>query len=134
MAIPNATRFYRNTIPATGTGSFYFENVATPYAAIQVIPILPATSIEFTNLYYSNVSPKDYDGSMPGDANTAVTSSQHAYVWAGPDPAFSGTITVASAFLTSSLYNVGNLAAKHLRVDLGSKTGGEVVVYVNRKG
>lgn len=134
MAIPNGNVWQRKTIAATGTGSYYFTDIATPYLAIQVIPILPATGIELTNVFYSNVSPRDWDPGMPGDPNTPVTSSQHAYVWAGPDPAFSGTVVPPSAFLTSSLYNLGNIAAAHVRVDVGSKAGGEVIVQVNRKG
>ena len=134
MSIPSSTVYRRITVAATGTGSLFFQDVATPYAAIQVFPVLPATSIDLVRVFYSNVSPKNHDPSIPGDVNSPVTSSQHSYVWAGPDPQFSGTIVPASAFVTSSLYNLGNVAAKHMRVDVGSVAGGDVWVYLNRKG
>lgn len=133
MAIPNGNDYQRKTVTATGTGSYYFVDIASPYVAIQTIPILPATDVQAPLVFYSNVSPKTWDAGMPGDANTPVTSSQHAYVWVR-DAAFSGSIVPASAFLTSSLYNLGNVGAQHLRVDVPSVVGGEVVVHVNRKG
>jgi hypothetical protein len=62
-----------------------------------------------------------------------VTSSQHAYVWA-QDLAFSGTIVPASSFVTSSLYNLGNVGARAMKVLVPSVAGGDVVVQINRKG
>jgi hypothetical protein len=133
MAIPNDNQWKRQTIAATGTGSFYFVDTATPCLAIQTFPISPATDVQAPLVFYSNVNPRSFDASMPGDPNTPVTSSAHAYVWA-QDTSFSGTIVGASAFLTSSLYNIGNVGAQHLLVKVPSVVGGDVVVAVNRKG
>lgn len=133
MAFPNDTLWQRKTVPATGTGSFYFMDMATPYVALQTLPVLSTTDITYVALYESNVSPRCHDPSIPGDANTPVTSSQHAYVWV-QNTAFSGTVTPASAFITSSLYDLSQVASKHIRLDVGSIVGGDVTVYINRKG
>lgn len=123
------------TVPATGTGSVYFTDVATPYASLQLFPLLAATDVQVPQLFYSNVGPRAPGGptGIQGDPNTPVTSSLFKYVWAGPDASFSGTIVPASAFLTSSIYNIGNLSARYLRVDVPSVVGGVVYVALNRK-
>ncbi len=133
MAIPNDTQWQRKTVAATGTGSFFFNDTATPYMAIQTIPILPATDIQAPIVSWSNVNPKGYDAAITGEANSAVTGSDRGYVWA-VDTSFSGTIVPASAFLTSSLYNIGNVGAQHMRIQVPSVAGGEIVVLCNRKG
>jgi len=133
MAIPNDNQWVPITIPATGTGSFYFTDTATPCLAIQTFPANPATDLQAPLVFYSNANPRAHDPSIPGLPNTPVTSSAHAYLWV-QDTAFSGTIVGASAFLTSSLYNLGNVGAQHLLVKVPSVVGGLAFVIVNRKG
>ena len=133
MAIPNDSQWQRITVPATGTGSFYFVDTATPCLAFQTLPVNPATDIQAPLVFWSNASPRTFDASMPGPPNTPVTSSGHAYVWV-QDTSFSGTIVPASAFVTSSLYNLGNVGAQHMLVRVPSVVGGDVIVITNRKG
>lgn len=121
------------TIAATGTGTLYFNNESTPYIGMQLAKLAGTTTTSFLNLYYSNLSPTEIPGAG-GDYGSPITGSAYSFVWAGPDPVFSGTLFTASAAPASQFYTVGNLTARFVKVEVGSSTGGAFIVSMSRKG
>jgi hypothetical protein len=131
MSITAGTITQWITIPATGTGSVYFKNEGTSYVGIQVIKPVGTTTTSFLNLYHSNVSSAEFPG-QTGDKNQPLTAPAASYLWAGPDPSFSGSLFTGSA-PASQMYNVGNVGSKYLKFEIGTVTGGTFCVSFNRK-
>lgn len=124
------------TVAATGTGSVYFKVEGTPYVGLQVVKEATATTNEQLNIYFSNFDNRDFAGSVLGTDDGPITGSVNApgYVWAGPDTSFSGTLFTGSGGPASQMYNLTNVAARHMRVETASKTGGVFRFAISRKG
>ena len=131
MAINRSTVTQRVVVPPTGTGSVYFVNENTPYAGLQITKEQGATTTQFLEMYYSNISRTEIPGAG-GDEGMPVTSSNYPYVWSGPDTAFSASLFTASA-PASQMYNIGNMGSRFANVRFGSITGGSFIVSWTRK-
>ena len=132
MAIKASTNTQRTVVPPTGTGSVWFLNEGTPYVGLQITKLDAGSTTQFIELYHSNYSTAEIPGAGDPSPMQAVTSSLYPYVWAGPDPGFSGSLFTSSA-PASQFYNVGNATSKFLNLRFGSIQGGSFIVSMTRK-
>lgn len=135
------------TIPATGTGSFYWTNLMGPWVSFQVLKMGGAATLDGIDFAVSNFSTEDVLGSAQYPLKTPLTSSAgNPGAWVSSsagagvsdpyspywfvDPTFSGTLMTGSATDASSslVFDLGQQkgarGGMHSRVRLYSKAGG----------
>ena len=131
------------TIPATGTGSFYWTNLMGPWVSFQVVKLGGPATIDGMDYAESNFSTEDVPGSSQFLLKTPLTAScgnPGAYVSSSAgagvvdpysmywflDSTFSGTLMTGSATDNSGsqVFQLGNVSAAHSRVRVYSKVGG----------
>jgi hypothetical protein len=130
MAIGKATITQQATVVPTGTGSLYFVIEGTPRVGLQVAKPVGATTMEFLEFYYSNISRTEIP-SVGGDEGMPVTSSAYPWVWAGPDTGVAASFTASAP--ASLLVSTTASHGRFLNVRWGSKTGGAFILSMHRK-
>ena len=117
------------TVAATGTGSVYFTADSTPFNSLQILKQAGVTTMEFASASYSNFSGRDVTGvQLGGMGNVPLTASAFSYYWvpeSGPLPvAFTASASPASTMC----YLSGAQGARHVKVTIGSITGGTFLI------
>lgn len=122
------------TLPATGTGSLYFSTMDAPFASLQVVKLAGATTMEFANVSYSNFSECDVAGGYSiGGGYGPLTGSNQSLYWASESGSLPMAFTASSAPASAICQLSGAYGTRHLRVDIGSVTGGTFAVALYGK-
>ena len=130
MAIGKATITQQATVTPTGTGSLFFVTEGTVRADLQVVKTAGATTMEFLEAYYSNISRTELV-SAGGNDGMPITGSTFPYVWAGPDTEVRASFTASAP--ASRMVQVSSSLGRFLNVRFGSVTGGTFIVSLHRK-
>lgn len=130
MAIGKATISQQATVLPTGTGSLFFVTEGTPVVGLQATKTAGATTMEFLEVYYSNLSRTELV-SAGGDDGMPITSSAYPYVWAGPDPGINASFTASAP--ASRMVTLSSSLSRFVNVRFGSITGGAFILTLHRK-
>lgn len=117
------------TLSATGTGSVYFTADNTPFNSVQIMKQAGATTMEFASASYSNFSGRDVAGvELGGQGFVPLTASAYSAYWvpeSGPLPV---AFTASAAPASTMCYLSGAQATRHVKITVGSITGGTFLI------
>ena len=123
------TKIYELTVAATGTGSVYFTTDDLPFPSVQIVKKAASTTLTFVSASYSNFSGRHLAGVEPAGAGfQPLTASAYSAYWS-PDPnPLPISMTASNAPASGFCYLSGAVGARHVKLDLGSSTGGAFVI------
>lgn len=140
----NAPKIIKLTLPVRGTGSYIFENRGNSKGTLQMYKAVGSTTVESVTPLYSNYS----NNNLPNRINVDSMLTASTDVWtdaptSAPDSgywAIDNSLTGSFAFLSASAapasvaVPVDGFSSKWLRIDVCSKTGGEIHISWSRTG